>query len=149
MRRSALAISLFTLLAPACARADDWVGAPITHGPDLATVAAGPQAPAPRVVTFDCYGTLVDWDGGLATFLYDLCLRHGQTQPEPGHVLRERWEEIQFGYVQGKYMRYREVLARSLRDWMDEGSLAWDDTEGEALLAPCAAGSRSPTPARR
>jgi 2-haloacid dehalogenase len=90
--------------------------------------------PAPRVATFDCYGTLVDWDGGLATFLYDLCLRHGQTQPEPGRVLRERWEEIQFGYVQGEYMRYREVLARSLRDWMDERGLAWDDAEGEALL---------------
>ena len=48
MRRSALAISLFLLLAPACARANDWVGAPITHGPDFAGIDAGPQAPAPQ-----------------------------------------------------------------------------------------------------
>jgi 2-haloacid dehalogenase len=89
--------------------------------------------PAPRVATFDCYGTLIDWDGGLGTFLYDLCLRHGEEEPEPGRALRERWEEIQFGYVQGEYMRYREVLALSLRDWMAERGLDWDDAEGEAL----------------
>ena len=28
-----------------------------------------------RVATFDCYGTLVDWEGGAAAFLYDLALR--------------------------------------------------------------------------
>jgi FMN phosphatase YigB (HAD superfamily) len=22
--------------------------------------------------TFDCYGTLIDWEGGLGSFLYDL-----------------------------------------------------------------------------
>ena len=31
-----------------------------------------------RVATFDCYGTLVDWEGGAATFLYDLVLRQGE-----------------------------------------------------------------------
>ena len=25
----------------------------------------------PKVATFDCYGTLVDWEGGLASFLYN------------------------------------------------------------------------------
>jgi FMN phosphatase YigB (HAD superfamily) len=31
----------------------------------------------PRLATFDCYGTLVDWEGGAAAFLYDLAMRHG------------------------------------------------------------------------
>jgi hypothetical protein len=48
MRRTVLAISVLaaTAAAPASAYADSYVGAPLTHGPDPAAVAAGPEAPA-------------------------------------------------------------------------------------------------------
>jgi 2-haloalkanoic acid dehalogenase type II len=88
----------------------------------------------PRLVTFDCYGTLVDWGGGAAQFLYELSLRHGDPDPSPGRELRERWEAIQFQIVQGEYRPYRDVLTESLRAWMDERGLGWNDSEGEALL---------------
>jgi 2-haloalkanoic acid dehalogenase type II len=91
--------------------------------------------PRPRLATFDCYGTLVDWEGGVGSFLYALCLREGVTDLEPGRVLRERWEAIQFELIQGEYRRYRDVLAESLRLWMDERGLRWDGAHGEALLA--------------
>jgi 2-haloalkanoic acid dehalogenase type II len=87
-----------------------------------------------RVATFDCYGTLVDWEGGVAAFLYDLALRHGEQRLEPGSALRERWEAIQFELIQGLYRPYREVLAESLRHWMNERGYRWDPAEGEALL---------------
>ena len=87
-----------------------------------------------RIATFDCYGTLVDWEGGVGSFLYELSLRHGEPSPEPGRVLRERWEAIQFELLQGDYKPYREVLARSLHGWMDERGYRWQDGEGEALL---------------
>src|SRR5436190_680040 len=53
MRRTVLAISVLaaTAVAPASAHADSYVGAPITHGPDPAAVAAGPEAPALPVNT--------------------------------------------------------------------------------------------------
>src|SRR3954453_12209898 len=86
------------------------------------------------LLTFDCYGTLVDWEGGAAGFLYDLSLRHGERSPRPGRELRDRWEEIQFELLGGEYMPYREVLARSLRTWMDERGYPWREEEGEALL---------------
>jgi 2-haloacid dehalogenase len=86
------------------------------------------------LLTFDCYGTLVDWEGGAAGFLYDLSLRHGERSPRPGRELRGRWEAIQFELLQGDYMPYREVLARSLRAWMEERGYPWRDEEGEALL---------------
>ena len=35
----------------------------------------------PKVATFDCYGTLVDWEGGLGAFLYTLMLREGVERP--------------------------------------------------------------------
>ncbi|MEA2286938.1 MAG: 2-haloacid dehalogenase [Solirubrobacteraceae bacterium] len=85
-------------------------------------------------MTFDCYGTLVDWEGGAAAFLYDLSLRNGERCPRPGRELRDRWEAIQFELLRGEYMPYRDVLARSLREWMDERGYPWRDEEGEALL---------------
>lgn len=87
-----------------------------------------------RVATFDCYGTLIDWEGGLGTFLYDLALRHGDADPGPGRALRERWEAIQFGLIRGPYRSYKDVLADSLRRWMGERGYAWDAAEGAALV---------------
>jgi 2-haloalkanoic acid dehalogenase type II len=87
-----------------------------------------------QLATFDCYGTLVDWEGGVGTFLYDLSLRQGEAGPDPGRVLRERWEAIQFEILQGEYRPYRQVLAESLEAWMDERGYPWRPEEGEALL---------------
>ena len=86
-----------------------------------------------QVCTFDCYGTLIDWDGGLGTFLYDLALRRGESEPPIGRLLRERWEDIQFGLIQGPYKRYEEILADSLRLWCEERSYAWDPADGVTL----------------
>jgi 2-haloalkanoic acid dehalogenase type II len=86
------------------------------------------------VATFDCYGTLVDWEGGAASFLYQLALRHGDDDPGPGGALRERWEAFQFGLIQGPYRPYKEILAESLRLWSNERGYPWDDADGEALV---------------
>jgi 2-haloalkanoic acid dehalogenase type II len=86
------------------------------------------------VATFDCYGTLVDWEGGAGSFLYQLALRRGDTDPGPGWVLRERWEAIQFGLLQGAYRPYKEILADSLQRWTAERGYAWDDADGESLV---------------
>jgi 2-haloalkanoic acid dehalogenase type II len=87
-----------------------------------------------RVATFDCYGTLVDWEGGAAAFLYDLALRHGEQRLEPGSALRDGWEAIQFEVIQGSYRPYRQVLAESLRRWMEQRGYRWSEAEGQALL---------------
>ena len=87
-----------------------------------------------RVVSFDCYGTLIDWEGGVGAFLSALALKYGDERLEPGRILRERWEEIQFAIVRGEYRPYKEVLAESLRGWMEERGYGWDDAEGEALV---------------
>ena len=54
--------------------------------------------------------------------------------PEPGWALRDRWEAIQFGLLQGPYRPYKEVLAESLRLWTEERGYPWDDADGEALV---------------
>jgi 2-haloacid dehalogenase len=83
--------------------------------------------------TFDCYGTLIDWEGGAAGFLYDLALRNGDNQPPPGNDLREQWESIQFDVAQGSFRLYEHVLAESLRLWCEQTGYAYADAEGEGL----------------
>jgi 2-haloacid dehalogenase len=85
------------------------------------------------VATFDCYGTLIDWEGGVGSFLYDLARRH-EREPPPGRELRERWEELQFERLQKGYRPYREILADSLSEWAGERGYRWNDSDGEALL---------------
>jgi 2-haloacid dehalogenase len=84
-------------------------------------------------VTFDCYGTLIDWEGGLGSFLYRLARERGDGDPEPGRVLRERWEQLQFERIGGPYRRYREVLASSLSAWCEERGMRCGAEDGEAL----------------
>ncbi|HEY8446153.1 MAG TPA: haloacid dehalogenase type II [Thermomicrobiales bacterium] len=84
-------------------------------------------------VTFDCYGTLIDWEGGLGCFLYDLALRNGDENAPDGNTLRERWEAIQFEVIQGPFQLYEAVLAESLRRWCEERGYPYSDEDGAAL----------------
>ncbi len=92
-----------------------------------------------KVVTFDCYGTLVDWEGGAASFLYELALRKaGSADPAAGPAaaglpsaaaMRERWEQIQVGLIAGAYLSYKEILADSLAALTAE--LGWPAAEAD------------------
>jgi 2-haloacid dehalogenase len=84
------------------------------------------------VVTFDCYGTLIDWEGGVGSFLYELARGH-EHEPPPARELRERWEEIQFERIQGDWRCYRDVLAASLADWAGERGYRFNENDGEQL----------------
>ncbi|MCC6313579.1 MAG: haloacid dehalogenase type II [Thermomicrobiales bacterium] len=86
-----------------------------------------------RTATFDCYGTLIDWEGGLATFLYDLALQHGDPG-DNGDALRRQWEAIQFDLIQGQYRSYKDILVESLRRWMNERGYPWSPERGEELV---------------
>jgi 2-haloacid dehalogenase len=82
--------------------------------------------------TFDCYGTLIDWEGGLGAFLYDHALRLRSASAN-GRELRERWEAIQFELIQGDYRPYRDVLAASLKRLSEELGWPYSDEDGKAL----------------
>lgn len=88
----------------------------------------------PKVATFDCYGTLVDWEGGIGAFLYALLLREGIAEPPPGHELRARWEAIQFELVRGEYRPYKEVLGEATRAWCREFGVPDRDAYAEAIV---------------
>ena len=88
----------------------------------------------PGIATFDCYGTLIDWEGGFGSFLYDKALRAGVDELVPGRELRERFEAIQFELIQGDYRPYKEVLAESLRRLCAERGWPFDEREDGAAV---------------
>jgi 2-haloacid dehalogenase len=88
----------------------------------------------PRIATFDCYGTLIDWEGGFGAFLYQLALRNGDAELVPGRELRQRFEAIQFELIQGEYRPYKEILAESLRRFCGERGWPYSDEDAEALV---------------
>lgn len=77
-------------------------------------------------VTFDCYGTLVQWPERQEELLGAIAGRHGITTP-PGE-LRARFREHQYELTTGPYRRYADVLADGLTATLAaEGITATDD----------------------
>ena len=64
------------------------------------------------VLTFDCYGTLIDWERGLLVAMREVLEAHGVDVPDD--ELLERYAHQEAGLEDGPYLRYREVLARGL-----------------------------------
>jgi 2-haloacid dehalogenase len=87
-----------------------------------------------RMVTFDCYGTLIDWEGGMASFLYEIAQRSGDETPLPGDVLRQEWEALQFEIIQGPYKTYKQILAESLRVWSETRGYPYQDDWDGAVV---------------
>jgi 2-haloacid dehalogenase len=78
-------------------------------------------------LTFDCYGTLVDWETGLLDALHPVLAAHGADEGDD--PLLERYARHEATLEAGPYLPYREVLARSLRGLADE--LGFDPTPDE------------------
>lgn len=63
-----------------------------------------------RVLTFDCYGTLIDWEGGGRETLREIF--RGQPLAVSEEEFFREWERIQFQRIQS-YRPYREIAAES------------------------------------
>jgi 2-haloacid dehalogenase len=86
-----------------------------------------------EVLTFDCYGTLIDWEAGISAGLRRVLESRGVTIDED--ELLERYARHEARLEAGPYLRYREVLARSLRGVCDELGIEPTAEELEAFGA--------------
>lgn len=66
-----------------------------------------------RLITFDCYGTLIDWENGMLAALRPLFSRDGREVP--GAQLLEVYGDIEAEIEAGPYLRYRQVMAETAR----------------------------------
>jgi len=65
------------------------------------------------VLTFDCYGTLIDWERGILDALQPILAAHGETSTDD-EVL-ELYGRLEAAVEAGPYLKYREVLGRVLQ----------------------------------
>jgi 2-haloacid dehalogenase len=59
-------------------------------------------------LTFDCYGTLIDWEAGIVAALRPLLADHGVSQPSDR--ILELYGELEAEAEAGPFMRYHDVL---------------------------------------
>jgi 2-haloacid dehalogenase len=83
------------------------------------------------VLTFDCYGTLIDWEAGIAAGLRNVLDARGVAAGEED--LLERYARLEAALEAGPYVPYREVLARSLRGVCAELEVEPTDAEADAF----------------
>jgi 2-haloacid dehalogenase len=76
-------------------------------------------------LTFDCYGTLIDWEAGLIAALRD-ALGDGVAEVDPEDLL-VRFARYEATAEAGPYQRYRAVLANGLRGVASELDLEVSD----------------------
>ena len=65
------------------------------------------------ILTFDCYGTLIDWETGILAALRRVLDGHGASAGDDR--LLEQYARFEAAAEAGPYLPYREVLARSLQ----------------------------------
>lgn len=85
----------------------------------------------PTYLTFDCYGTLVDFSLTPAT------LRTLGTRVDDIDVstFLADFTEIRYQAILGEYRPYREVLRRSLAEAMQRYGLEYQTSDGDAIIA--------------
>jgi 2-haloacid dehalogenase len=68
-----------------------------------------------EILTFDCYGTLINWEQGILGCLHRILKAHGK-QIDDSTVL-QLYGDFEAGAEQGEYRRYREVLNSVVREF--------------------------------
>lgn len=89
-----------------------------------------------EALTFDCYGTLIDWETGILAALRASLAVHG-LEPSDDELL-ERYSRAEATAEAGPYLRYREVLARCLRQVSGHYGVEPSDTAAAAFGASVA-----------
>ncbi len=82
-------------------------------------------------LTFDCYGTLIDWETGLLAGLRAVLEAHGMSGSDD--ALLETYAGIEAAAEAGPYLRYRKVLGLGLRGVCNAYGIEPSDTEVTAF----------------
>ncbi len=82
-----------------------------------------------EALTFDCYGTLIDWEAGLTAAFRPILAAHGITRD--GDDVLTRFASYEAAAEAGPYQTYRHVLAAGLRGVA--GELGFEPSDEEAV----------------
>ena len=85
-----------------------------------------------EILTFDCYGTLIDWETGLLSALHRILSAHGKKIDDA--TVLELYGNFEQLSEQGAFRPYREVLQSVVRQFGDK--LGFVSTVDEARSLP-------------
>ena len=71
-----------------------------------------------EVLTFDCYGTLINWEAGILSALHRILSAHGKSIDDA--TLLKLYEDFELRSEQGPFRPYREVLEAVVRQFATE-----------------------------
>lgn len=86
-----------------------------------------------QALTFDCYGTLVDWETGILTALRPVLARHNVSLSDAAII--EAYSRFEARSETGTYRRYRDVLNGVVRQFGAEYGFEPTEAEANALVA--------------
>lgn len=84
-----------------------------------------------EVLTFDCYGTLIDWERGILGCLRPLLASHGKSIDDA--TILELFGDFEAACEQGEYRSYREVLQSVVRNFAEHFHFVPGDNELRSL----------------
>ncbi|HUE53972.1 MAG TPA: haloacid dehalogenase type II [Terriglobales bacterium] len=84
-----------------------------------------------QVLTFDCYGTLIDWETGIFGALRPILTAHGRTVTDA--ELLEFYSELELQAEQREYQSYREVLKSVVRGFGERLGFVPSESEVRSL----------------
>jgi 2-haloacid dehalogenase len=84
-----------------------------------------------QLLSFDCYGTLIDWESGIFSALRPVLSAHSKTVSDEN--LLELYGELEADAESGKYSSYRVVLESVVRNLGERLGFKASDAEACAL----------------
>jgi 2-haloacid dehalogenase len=87
-----------------------------------------------RLITFDCYGTLIDWETGMLASLRPLFAASGASDAE----LLEHYGEAEAQLEGGAYLPYAQILSQSVQEIGERLGIPVSREEGDRFAASLA-----------
>jgi 2-haloacid dehalogenase len=84
-------------------------------------------------LTFDCYGTLINWEDGILRCLHRVLAAHGKDTNIDDATILQLYGDFEARAEQGEYRRYREVLQSVVRQFGEHLGFAPTDQEISSL----------------
>ena len=84
-----------------------------------------------QFITFDCYGTLIDWESGMLPVLRAILSNHGKAADDA--TLLMLYGEFEAAAEHGAFRTYREVLREVVRRFGQEFGFTASDDEQSSL----------------
>jgi 2-haloacid dehalogenase len=80
-----------------------------------------------EVLSFDCYGTLIDWESGILAALKTILLNH-QVNLKDEQIL-EIYAQSESNHQGGDYLKYREILKNVVQDFCQRTNITPSESE--------------------